>query len=96
MTMTEPVMSKIFIKVMRSVFTVLFFILYIFSVAVVIMFLTSTLHLLNQELFPFKRYDLMTAIITISVITISIRVFPKMFKKYYYFLEKVTSGEVPR
>jgi hypothetical protein len=96
MTMTGPVMSKIFRKVILSVFTVLFFILYFFSVAVVIMFLTSTLHLLNKDLFPFKRYDLMTAIITISVITISIRVFPKMFKRYYYFLEKVASGEVPR
>ncbi|TNF52584.1 hypothetical protein EP227_07105 [bacterium] len=94
--MTIPEMLKVIRKVMRSVFTVLFFILYLFSVAVVIMFLTSTLHLLNQELFPFKKFDFMTALITISVIVVSIKVFPKMFKKYYYFMDKFTSGKVQR
>jgi hypothetical protein len=94
--MTDSGMPKIIRKAMLSVFTILFFIIYFFSVAVSIMFLTSTLHLINQELFPFKRFDFITAIIMISVIVVSIRMFPKMLKKYYYFVENFTSGKVAR
>lgn len=73
-------------KTLLSVFSLLFFVLYLSSVAVVIMFLTSALHIVDPELFRFQRFDLLTGGITVFILVISVRAFPKLYKKYYAFL----------
>jgi hypothetical protein len=78
-------------KTLFSVFSLIFIVLYLFSVALVIMFLTSALHIVNPELFQFKKFDLLTGIITVFIIVVSMKAFMKIYKRYYSILSDIFS-----
>ncbi len=78
-------------KVMFALFTFLFLVLYMFSIAVVIMFMTSALHIVNPELFPFQGLDSLTVFLTIFILVVSARAFLKIYKKYSLLLEDIIS-----
>lgn len=68
---------------------------YLALAVVVIMFLFSSLHLLNPEFFKFKKLDFFTGAITLIIFIISVRVFLKSFKKIYSYLESINSKDAP-
>jgi hypothetical protein len=43
---------------------------------------------MDPETFEFKRFDLITGIITVIVIAVSFKTFVRMWKKMYSYLEK--------
>jgi len=57
------------------------------------MFLSSSLHILNPDLFKFKNLDLFTGIITVVIFFISMVVFLKGFKKIYRYLDTLKLKE---
>ncbi len=61
--------------------------MYLILAALVLMFLMSTLNLINPELFQFKSPGFLTIILTGIVIVFSLRAFAMAFKRIYNFLD---------
>jgi hypothetical protein len=85
---------KTFRKTALISIIVFLFALYILLVAVVIMLLMSALHIVNPEYFEFKKFDLVTAIIIITVLFVSVRVFLKGYRKIFSMVQEVISNDV--
>jgi hypothetical protein len=74
--------------------SVFLFAVYILLVAVVIMLLMSALHVVNPELFAFKEFGLVPAMIIIPVLLISVRVFLKGYRKIYSMAQGIISRDI--
>ncbi len=79
--------SRIFRKIALIFISFTIASVYLMLAVVVIMFLFSTLHLINPALFKFKKIDLLSGTIMFIVLIFSIRTFSIAFKKIYIYFD---------
>ncbi|MBI4698609.1 MAG: hypothetical protein HY758_06790 [Nitrospirae bacterium] len=74
-------------------FYLMFFCAYALLTVVIIMFLFSTLHLLNPQLFNFKKIDVISVSIIAAIFFISAKLFLKTFKISLFYFRRIISRD---
>ncbi|MCK5139009.1 MAG: hypothetical protein KAQ85_04130 [Thermodesulfovibrionia bacterium] len=87
--MENPKIKYIFQKFFLFLITFIVSAAYLVLAVVVIMFLFSSLHILNPDIFDFNQLDFVTATVTVVILIPSVLAFFMAFKKTYKYFDTI-------
>jgi predicted ferric reductase len=87
--MENPKIKYIFQKFFPFLITFIVSAAYLILAVVVIMFLFSSLHIVNPDIFDFSQLDFVTAAVTVVILIPSVLAFFKAFKKTYKYFNTI-------
>ena len=88
-------MRKTFRKIVLFCISFILAAVYFLLTFIVIMFVSSSLHIINRNLFRFKDFDIISGIVTAGIFIFSAILFFKSFRKTYRYLDNVILKDIP-